>query len=143
GVVVLPVEALVDDDALRDRGCIVRCVELEVGVLAAGDVRQRARCAEVDRTFDRLRVRVEQELARVEAMSFSRRPWPVHPVRVALPRSDARDVAVPVERSALAQVEALLVAVVVERSEEHTSELQSRSDLVCRLLLEKKKKKKY
>src|SRR5690349_23911581 len=29
-----------------------------------------------------------------------------------------------------------------ERSEEHTSELQSRRDLVCRLLLEKKKKKK-
>src|SRR3989440_1774180 len=28
----------------------------------------------------------------------------------------------------------------VIRSEEHTSELQSRSDLVCRLLLEKKKK---
>src|SRR5690349_22545029 len=29
----------------------------------------------------------------------------------------------------------------VRRSEEHTSELQSRRDLVCRLLLEKKKKK--
>src|SRR5438445_8119222 len=29
-----------------------------------------------------------------------------------------------------------------ERSEEHTSELQSRQYLVCRLLLEKKKKKK-
>src|SRR5438132_13485767 len=28
----------------------------------------------------------------------------------------------------------------VHRSEEHTSELQSHSDLVCRLLLEKKKK---
>src|SRR5436309_8919734 len=28
------------------------------------------------------------------------------------------------------------------RSEEHTSELQSRENLVCRLLLEKKKKKK-
>mgnify|MGYP002526969951 CR=1 FL=1 len=28
------------------------------------------------------------------------------------------------------------------RSEEHTSELQSRTNLVCRLLLEKKKKKK-
>src|SRR5690349_24248528 len=28
-----------------------------------------------------------------------------------------------------------------DRSEEHTSELQSRRDLVCRLLLEKKKKK--
>src|SRR5699024_11373570 len=29
------------------------------------------------------------------------------------------------------------------RSEEHTSELQSRFDLVCRLLLEKKKKKEH
>src|SRR5206468_5059050 len=34
-----------------------------------------------------------------------------------------------------------LVEVRAGRSEEHTSELQSRSDLVCRLLLEKKKKK--
>src|SRR5690349_24249225 len=31
---------------------------------------------------------------------------------------------------------------VERRSEEHTSELQSRRDLVCRLLLEKKKKQK-
>src|SRR2546427_5875420 len=29
------------------------------------------------------------------------------------------------------------------RSEEHTSELQSQSNLVCRLLLEKKKKRSY
>src|SRR5205085_11018932 len=29
----------------------------------------------------------------------------------------------------------------IQRSEEHTSELQSQSNLVCRLLLEKKKKK--
>src|SRR2546427_1700137 len=32
-------------------------------------------------------------------------------------------------------------AVEARRSEEHTSELQSQSNLVCRLLLEKKKKK--
>src|SRR2546430_13624731 len=31
------------------------------------------------------------------------------------------------------------IAVTVDRSEEHTSELQSQSNLVCRLLLEKKK----
>src|SRR5690349_22973111 len=53
----------------------------------------------------------------------------------------------------LVQVRELAVALVVGeehehapvlhpgRSEEHTSELQSRRDLVCRLLLEKKKKK--
>src|SRR5256886_10097549 len=33
------------------------------------------------------------------------------------------------------------VLALLERSEEHTSELQSQSNLVCRLLLEKKKKK--
>src|SRR2546422_8574488 len=32
---------------------------------------------------------------------------------------------------------------VADRSEEHTSELQSRLHLVCRLLLEKKKKNRY
>src|SRR3989442_9393350 len=32
--------------------------------------------------------------------------------------------------------------VIIHRSEEHTSELQSRPHLVCRLLLEKKKKNK-
>src|SRR2546427_4794821 len=37
---------------------------------------------------------------------------------------------------------AAVVVLVVLRSEEHTSELQSQSNLVCRLLLEKKKKKK-
>src|SRR5690554_7707187 len=34
-----------------------------------------------------------------------------------------------------------LKGIVMSRSEEHTSELQSRPHLVCRLLLEKKKKK--
>src|SRR2546430_4526886 len=34
------------------------------------------------------------------------------------------------------------IAGAVRRSEEHTSELQSQSNLVCRLLLEKKKKNK-
>src|SRR2546428_7380483 len=35
------------------------------------------------------------------------------------------------------------IRIVDARSEEHTSELQSRSDLVCRLLLEKKKRSIY
>src|SRR3712207_8455650 len=40
----------------------------------------------------------------------------------------------------LLSAEACRYGVVVSRSEEHTSELQSRQYLVCRLLLEKKKK---
>src|SRR2546421_1686247 len=48
-------------------------------------------------------------------------------------------------REALAALEQAIesdpdLALACSRSEEHTSELQSRSDLVCRLLLEKKKK---
>src|SRR5437868_11130016 len=37
----------------------------------------------------------------------------------------------------------LIIGAVLFRSEEHTSELQSRFDLVCRLLLEKKNPYKY
>src|SRR2546430_5127585 len=40
----------------------------------------------------------------------------------------------------IASMPALLSAARARRSEEHTSELQSQSNLVCRLLLEKKKK---
>src|SRR4051812_49802794 len=43
-------------------------------------------------------------------------------------------------RRALLVTGALIVAAVVARSEEHTSELQSHVNLVCRLLLEKKNK---
>src|SRR2546422_5313614 len=60
--------------------------------------------------------------------------------RISLFESDLRD---------LLSVRALLeqarpdyiVHLAAQRSEEHTSELQSRLHLVCRLLLEKKKKK--
>src|SRR5256885_7225924 len=57
--------------------------------------------------------------------------------RRALPRHWFR-VGRPCQRSGV-QFDAILLAVI--RSEEHTSELQSPCNLVCRLLLEKKKKK--
>src|SRR2546421_7139672 len=54
-------------------------------------------------------------------------------------RSDAVEILEPrAQRDHLEQVGHDLDVDDVLRSEEHTSELQSRSDLVCRLLLEKK-----
>src|SRR2546427_7053739 len=47
--------------------------------------------------------------------------------------------AVPFAASMLPSERAEALGAPVERSEEHTSELQSQSNLVCRLLLEKKK----
>src|SRR6266480_5186296 len=46
----------------------------------------------------------------------------------------------PVDRRAV-RIEAAVAQAAEPRSEEHTSELQSHVNLVCRLLLEKKKKK--
>src|SRR5207247_231801 len=46
-------------------------------------------------------------------------------------------------RLAAAEKVAARERIAAGRSEEHTSELQSRVDLVCRLLLEKKKEKKH
>src|SRR2546427_9158058 len=42
-----------------------------------------------------------------------------------------------------AELEEVVLRWVCERSEEHTSELQSQSNLVCRLLLEKKKQIRF
>src|SRR5690242_21290836 len=60
---------------------------------------------------------------------------PDRPLSEALPRREIHDVVLVDPRRA--EQERDLV-----RSEEHTSELQSHVNLVCRLLLEKKKKKK-
>src|SRR2546430_2833400 len=56
-------------------------------------------------------------------------------VRVAAPPVDARELG---DRRVQCALHGCLTR--RERSEEHTSELQSQSNLVCRLLLEKKKK---
>src|SRR3712207_7831411 len=54
-----------------------------------------------------------------------------------VPRRHDRLAVVPLDRALAALVERV-VGLVHHRSEEHTSELQSRQYLVCRLLLEKK-----
>src|SRR5256884_5705213 len=59
----------------------------------------------------------------------------------ALPTASAFSRSLPVERQVILIVSA--VRRLLARSEEHTSELQSRLHLVCRLLLEKKKKKNH
>src|SRR5688572_31733212 len=48
----------------------------------------------------------------------------------------------PVDAAELARRGYVVLPGIVPRSEEHTSELQSQSNLVCRLLLEKKKRYK-
>src|SRR2546422_4565618 len=52
----------------------------------------------------------------------------------------AHDVVAPAVRGARKRQRACVLVPDAQRSEEHTSELQSRLHLVCRLLLEKKKK---
>ena len=116
--IALPVELRVDDHALRDRVGVVLVVPLEIGVGAArGHVRQRARSARVHLPVDRLRVRVDEELRRVEAVALLRRPRPVHPIAVPLTGPDPGDVAVPVVRRPLGQLDAGLAALVVEQAE--------------------------
>src|SRR5690625_2917107 len=61
--------------------------------------------------------------------------------RIPLPRVLARwSTSTAAYRYSVAELKST-VPIIPARSEEHTSELQSRGHLVCRLLLEKKKKK--
>src|SRR2546426_8128652 len=59
--------------------------------------------------------------------------------RVTLPRRTANG-PVPEEQAQAKRIDRFLKMLTVTRSEEHTSELQSPCNLVCRLLLEKKNK---
>src|SRR2546422_5252386 len=66
------------------------------------------------------------------------RSWPAIATRIGLAsRSKVQPLA---RRFAFTVPQLAAASVVLARSEEHTSELQSRLHLVCRLLLEKKKK---
>src|SRR5436309_11758240 len=58
--------------------------------------------------------------------------------RIPTSRGHGRNVLITVTLSTFL----LVILIITSRSEEHTSELQSRENLVCRLLLEKKKNKK-
>jgi hypothetical protein len=118
-LVVLPVERLVDDDGLGDGGRVVPVVAGEVGVVAVRRVRKRCVGAGSDRAFDCLRIRIDQELRRVEAVTACRRPRTVDAVAVALPGADPRHVGVPVERGALGELQPHLAVVVVEQAELH------------------------
>src|SRR5438034_868741 len=75
--------------------------------------------------------------------STAKRPKSVSPARS---RSREQNTGSPSKRGKQAHTTSLRgltsAPIVPLRSEEHTSELQSHSDLVCRLLLEKKKKLK-
>src|SRR5438034_2052256 len=71
-------------------------------------------------------------------------PWKLPPESTSSPNTSGLSVAalssVATSRSANANASPTAPRTCgVQRSEEHTSELQSHSDLVCRLLLEKKK----
>src|SRR2546430_15144092 len=65
---------------------------------------------------------------------------PISPLSPTRPSADPRARCQPpvARRAALPHRSRFRTAPALERSEEHTSELQSQSNLVCRLLLEKK-----
>src|SRR5438105_8757186 len=77
-------------------------------------------------------------LGRPTADSPRTRPPPVSPAGAQAPEAGwGAPILVPLD------VRAQALVVLADRSEEHTSELQSRVELVCRLLLEKKKENRH
>src|SRR5437667_6157641 len=82
--------------------------------------------------------RVLGEILDEARQAFARQAWSVARSAYASAIDQAPLTLDDIERHAIA---AHLVGEEAERSEEHTSELQSHHDIVCRLLLEKKKSK--
>src|SRR5207249_11705748 len=74
-------------------------------------------------------------------LTFQGKPWTVHGRKMYAYDPVSRQLIMvrPIRLTTGYDPKSLQLFPVVLRSEEHTSELQSRFDLVCRLLLEKKK----
>ena len=94
--VLAPGERRVDHHALRHRARAVAPVDGEVLVLVADLVAVHG-VVPPDRAADGPRVRIEEELVRVEPMPVSRLVRPVHPVAVQASRPHVRQVGVPQE----------------------------------------------
>src|SRR5262249_4423453 len=109
-----------DDHRLRDRRSGVRVVAGEIRVAIPGIERVGVdiRPSPEDRPLDRLRVRVDQELGRVEAAAPRRVVPPVDPVPVPLPLADAGEVASPGAGRDVGQLDASGLAILrVEQAE--------------------------
>src|SRR5256886_11010410 len=74
--------------------------------------------------------------------SLSRVPIPLRTLAVCVACEECFELGEPTCPSCGSDEYVPLLHLLEGRSEEHTSELQSQSNLVCRLLLEKKKKNK-
>src|SRR5437870_7948137 len=72
-------------------------------------------------------------------VNYAGKPAPAQAVAADIKAAGGQGIAVQADVAIATDVERLFKESI--RSEEHTSELQSRGHLVCRLLLEKKKKK--
>ncbi len=117
--VVAPREGRIDHHALRHTAGAVPFVEREVLVRVADRVAVQ-RVVPLDGPADGLRVRVEQELVRIEAMPAPRIVWSVDPVAVQLPRPGVGQVAMPDQVGPVAELDAvrgLRVVRVVEQAQ--------------------------
>src|SRR2546430_13387211 len=81
---------------------------------------------------------IRRGFLRTRLLLAAPKPWESASLAVLRPRSLGRPRRLGRRPRHLALLSPL--ARVLDRSEEHTSELQSQSNLVCRLLLEKKKR---
>ncbi len=77
------------------------------------------RLGEVEVAVERLAVRVEQQLARIAAVTRRGIPWPVYPEAVTLTGCDGGQVAVPHVAVDLVEVDALLAAVLGDQAQLH------------------------
>src|SRR5690606_31982153 len=114
--VVSPGKCGVDDKTFWHMGRAVALVDGEVGALVSYAVAEMG-VRPPGPLFDTFRVRVQQQLRRVEPVALARFPGPVHPVTVALPGTRIRQVAMPYLVCLLRQHHALSLAVVMLREQ--------------------------
>src|SRR5580658_8653066 len=113
--VAAPVEGIVYDHALGFSRSVVAIVEEQIVERAVPRITIDRR-AEVEPALERARVRVHEELVRVETVPFAGCKGAVHSPPVALPRSQPHDVKMPDVKRAPRNAHTRFVSRVVEQA---------------------------
>src|SRR5438270_6372260 len=107
---------------------------------AAFDAEVKKQQATADKTYD-IQANLMQQQVVTEAVKVTEAEKNAQ-IKVQEAEIKRRELELQATIQKAAEADRRRIETVAERSEEHTSELQSQSNLVCRLLLEKKKKNK-
>src|SRR4030095_10785352 len=115
--IIAPIKIRIDHHRFRHEASAVFVIGRTIGIV---EEMGEDRLVPLHLPYDGPRIRIEQELGWITAMSFFRLPWPVDSKAVALAGPEIGQIAMPAKTGYLWQIETCLVPLFVEQAKFHS-----------------------